>query len=222
MQIYCVKCKSKTDTDDAHKVKTANGHWRVHGKCNRCSCKKSTFVGQTGGGLGYVINKLIEKGPELHVPSYAYLGPGTKYKEKAAKGVKGIDAIDEAAKSHDAVYDVNGPGRKRLEADKKMYETAVQIQKDPRNSVKTRLVSRFIAKPAMKIMMKVNERAAKQRGEGGRVYRGPRREISQIGGKVLPMPKELLKKQSGGAQRGPNTGSNNVLAELLDKGMFPI
>lgn len=55
-----------------------------------------------GSGL---VNKLINILPfELHLPGYNYCGPGTKLKERLARGDKGVNQLDEYCKDHDISY----------------------------------------------------------------------------------------------------------------------
>lgn len=52
-----------------------------------------------------LVNTLINKLPfEAHLLGYSYLGPGTKLKERLARGDRGINPLDEAAKEHDIAY----------------------------------------------------------------------------------------------------------------------
>lgn len=52
-----------------------------------------------------VVNRLINKLPiELHLPGYQYCGPGTKLKERLARGDPGINPLDQACKEHDIAY----------------------------------------------------------------------------------------------------------------------
>lgn len=58
-------------------------------------------------GKGFV-NDLINKLPiELHIPGYQYCGPGTKLKERLARGDMGINPLDAACKEHDIAYSRN-------------------------------------------------------------------------------------------------------------------
>lgn len=52
-----------------------------------------------------VIDNLIDNLPvELHIPSYQYLGPGTRVKERVARGDAGKNLLDVAARDHDLAY----------------------------------------------------------------------------------------------------------------------
>lgn len=41
---------------------------------------------------------------EFHAPGYNFLGPGTNYKQRIARGDKPVDFLDACAKRHDGVY----------------------------------------------------------------------------------------------------------------------
>ena len=40
MEIYCMKCRQKTDTEDAHEVTMKNGRPAVRGTCAVCGTAK--------------------------------------------------------------------------------------------------------------------------------------------------------------------------------------
>lgn len=74
-----------------------------------------------------IINDLINNLPfELHVPSYNFLGPGTKLDKRLARGDKGINKLDEAAKEHDIFYKNHKDVESRNEADKVLEEKAIE------------------------------------------------------------------------------------------------
>ena len=55
-----------------------------------------------------LVNSIINKLPvELHIPGYQYCGPGTKLKERLARGDPGINPLDAACKEHDIAYSKN-------------------------------------------------------------------------------------------------------------------
>ena len=55
-----------------------------------------------------LVNSIINKLPvELHIPGYQYCGPGTKLKERLARGDSGINPLDAACKEHDIAYSKN-------------------------------------------------------------------------------------------------------------------
>lgn len=51
MNIYCVKCKKNTDTNNITNRVSKNGKNMVQGSCSVCGTKKTRFVsaGQSGG-----------------------------------------------------------------------------------------------------------------------------------------------------------------------------
>jgi len=79
------------------------------------------------GGGGGLLNKVIDKLPfELHLPGgYQFCGPGTRLKERLAKGQQGINQLDAACLQHDIAYAKSGgdPEKRRL-ADLKLTEDA--------------------------------------------------------------------------------------------------
>ena len=44
MDLYCVKCKTRTGTDDVTTVTTKNNRSALSGKCMQCGTKKFRFV----------------------------------------------------------------------------------------------------------------------------------------------------------------------------------
>ncbi len=74
-----------------------------------------TFEQHTGSGL---VNSIINKLPvEIHVPTYQFCGPGTKLKQRLARGDKGINPLDAACKQHDIKYSENSSLSDRHKAD---------------------------------------------------------------------------------------------------------
>lgn len=55
MKIYCVRCKSKTDTVGEKRVRMPNGRNAIKGKCKVCGTNKTQFVAgkQSGGMFGH-------------------------------------------------------------------------------------------------------------------------------------------------------------------------
>lgn len=91
-----------------------------------------------------IINDLINNLPfELHVPSYNFLGPGTKLDMRLKRGDKGINKLDEAAKEHDIFYKNHKDVESRHIADKILEEKSIDriISKD------ADLLERLIAIP---------------------------------------------------------------------------
>lgn len=46
MEIYCVKCRKKTPTEDITEKKSARGTPMIQGICTVCGTKKTQFIGK--------------------------------------------------------------------------------------------------------------------------------------------------------------------------------
>lgn len=112
------------------------------------SCKKAV----QGGGI---INSIINKLPfEIHVPGgYQYCGPGTKLKERLARGDPGINELDKACKQHDISYSESNNIDDRHRADKILQEKAWQRVYNNKSSIGERAASYLIVN-AMKAKRK--------------------------------------------------------------------
>lgn len=110
---------------------------------------QKSFIGK---GL---INSLINKTPiELHVPTYRYLGPGTKLNEKLASNIPGINPLDEAAKQHDIAYSRFKDLPNRHKADKKLELKAWERVKAKDASLSEKGVA-WLTTTAMKLKRKL-------------------------------------------------------------------
>src|SRR5207245_5809315 len=72
MNMYCVKCKLKTESKNITEVLSKNGRKMLKSICSICNCKKSSFTKsqtKTGKGIGDTIIKTINKIGELHLPA---------------------------------------------------------------------------------------------------------------------------------------------------------
>ena len=118
---YCLKCKKKTESDNIEEIQTPNGSVRSLSTCCVCNSKKSSFVslkkdngvlkakspegsrtkGLPGGDIVDIIGNTLG---EIHLPGHNFTGPGTKLKERLARGDKGINRVDELARGHDIAY----------------------------------------------------------------------------------------------------------------------
>ena len=108
MKIYCLKCKTATETAAATSSIAKNGRPRVHGQCALCGCGKSKFVKMEGKGL---INNFINDLPfEMHYPGHNFLGPGTKLNKRLNEDQTPeswsvpVDSDDAVAYRHDLCY----------------------------------------------------------------------------------------------------------------------
>lgn len=78
----------------------------------------------TGDGL---INDAINKLPfELHVPTYNFLGPGTRLDKRLARKDKPKNKLDEAAMEHDIFYRDHKRTKERHQADKILAKKAME------------------------------------------------------------------------------------------------
>ena len=119
MEIYCVKCKQKTDTNNIEKTTTKNNRLAIRGNCKLCDTQKNMFVKNTGSGID--IHKLIGKLPRPKsgwTPGdYKYLGPYNPLEsqvdfDKTTGEIRQIhtqpmNKLDEISMNHDICYSVN-------------------------------------------------------------------------------------------------------------------
>lgn len=74
---------------------------------------------------GYgIIDYIIDKLPEIHIPGYQYCGPGTNLKKRLARGDPGVNPLDQACKLHDIAYSKEKKSETRNEADKALIARA--------------------------------------------------------------------------------------------------
>lgn len=100
-------------------------------------------VRRKGGGL---LNSLINKLPvELHIPGYRFCGPGTRLEKRLKRGDKGVNNLDEACKEHDIFYSKSNDLLKRHEADKILYQRAVERVKSKDAGVGEKLAASVVA-----------------------------------------------------------------------------
>ena len=79
-----------------------------------------------------IINKAINALPfELHIPSYNFLGPGTKLEERLQRGDKPINKLDAAALEHDIAYSKANTSEDYKAADYKLEQEAWKRVTDP-------------------------------------------------------------------------------------------
>ena len=155
---YCLHCKKDTGNTTIKYV-TNDGRKRMKSICIICKKPKSTFVStnkknskQSGKGI---VDKFIENLPvELHLlgtyhpepyqsgdaslkgtkPGKTlkaeYLGPGTKYDMRYARGDRGINNLDYAAMSHDLAYKLKDPAT-RNRTDERLTNAANNYLKEP-------------------------------------------------------------------------------------------
>lgn len=130
-----------------------------------------------GSGL---LNKVINKLPfEAHLKlpfeqTYSYCGPGTRLQERLARGIKGINPLDEACKQHDIAYSQHDDLNKRHEADKILAKRAVErVKESP--SIKEKLAALLVA-GAMKAKTKLGMGMKRKRRRSHAVGFGSRKK----------------------------------------------
>lgn len=105
-----------------------------------------------GSGL---VNSIINHLPaELHLPGYRFCGPGTKLKQRLARGERGINSLDELAREHDIAYDKSNVLSDRREADKILENQAWNVFKSKNTGLKEKAASWFVTS-AMKMKRKL-------------------------------------------------------------------
>lgn len=75
--------------------------------------KKNKEKKEGYGLIDYIINRL----PEIHIPGYQYCGPGTELEKRLARGDPGINKLDAACKDHDIAYSECSDTKSRRKAD---------------------------------------------------------------------------------------------------------
>jgi hypothetical protein len=134
MEIYCLKCKSKTSTLDLIESITKNNKPILKGKCEICGSKKNRFISKSTTG-GDIVSSVISKIPiEFHLRTlkgkkYSFCGPNTKLEERLnpddtpKEWSKPINKVDEVCLKHDLAYRDSDLGKgTRRDADKKMLQ----------------------------------------------------------------------------------------------------
>ena len=108
--IYCLKCKTKTDTLEIEQRKSKNNRLMLQGKCLLCGTTKSRFI-KNQEGKGWTDLPF-----ELHPPvsltkRYSFVGPGTKLNKRLDENKnplphsKPVNKLDEIAMNHDICYE---------------------------------------------------------------------------------------------------------------------
>lgn len=132
-------------------------------------------------GVGSALNKGIDLLPiELHVPSgltssYNWCGPGTRIKERLARGDQGINKLDEACKIHDLAYAQYSDTEHRAQADRDLAERAWQRFKASDSSIGEKATA-WAVTTAMKAKAKLggsHKRKARKQKKGKGLYLRP-------------------------------------------------
>lgn len=140
-----------------------------------------------------LFSKLIDNLPvELHLKGYNYCGPGTKLRQRLARGDPGINFLDEACKRHDIAYSQSKETEKRHIADRELAEAAWKIVKSPDSTFGEKAAA-WAVTTAMKAKVKMGlglRRKSKKSGRGlkkkcGRGMKGKRKGVKRGG--ILPL-----------------------------------
>ena len=154
---YCLYCGRKTGNKSIRYVTTQNDRRLMKSICTVCGNKKSEFVAATarqqkGGGLAdkfmaslsFKAHLPVTYHPEPYQstdPSVKelkpgqtklgeYIGPGTRYDARYARGERGLNDLDHAAMFHDLAYKSKDPAT-RNRADVILTDKAEQYLKKP-------------------------------------------------------------------------------------------
>ena len=148
-KIYCLKCKTKTDTLEIEQSKSRFNRLMLQGKCALCGTTKSRFISAKEG-KGWTDLPF-----ELHPPvsltkRYQFLGPGTKLNKRLYSNKnplphsKPVNKLDEIAMNHDICYEKYPKTKERNKiCDKKMLD-------DIKSNKKTSSINEFLMRRAAK------------------------------------------------------------------------
>ena len=134
MDIYCMKCKRKTQTLNLIESVTKNNRPILKGTCEICKTKKNQFISKSKSG-GDIVSSVISKIPtELHLRTlrgkrYSFCGPNTNLTDRLnpddtpKEWSRPINKVDEVCLRHDLAYRDSDLGKgTRQDADKRMLE----------------------------------------------------------------------------------------------------
>ena len=153
MDLYCVKCKARTQTINETTTVTKNNRNALTGNCATCGTKIFRFIKKSDGDIVAKLSGLPglpwDKYPgEKHLPGYSYCGPGTRLDIRLNKnnqtdpGEEPINAIDEACRIHDLAY-LSDDLQQRHLADVNLIHAINAI---PDKSIKEKVASAIIKK----------------------------------------------------------------------------
>lgn len=154
----------------------------------RSSSLKNRNNSKVGSGL---FNKFLNSSwiPELHVPSYQYLGPFTNLEKRLERGDPGINPLDQAAKEHDLYYSQHKDTKSRHIADRELENKAWDrvLAKDAKFPEK---VAAYLTTNAMKVKRKLGMGISKQTkkktqsGKGVKSKRNKHMTAKKKGGQI--------------------------------------
>lgn len=94
---------------------------RKHPEKRTKNSKKSNE--KTGRGI---IDHIVDKLPEIHIPGYQYCGPGTDLNKRLQRGDPGINELDRSCKAHDIQYSKLKDSKSRRKADKVLFKQSLR------------------------------------------------------------------------------------------------
>lgn len=156
------------------------------------------FVG-AGGVISSVLNKAIDLLPvELHIPGgYKYCGPGTKLKERLARGDVPLNGLDDACRIHDIAYSKHSDSEHRRQADKELAERAWRRFKASDSSIGEKAAA-WAVTTAMKVKTKIGG-GKKKKKQGRGLYLKPYQKKGA--GRVTKKQSKKKKKTGGGKKK---------------------
>lgn len=115
---------------------------------------------RSGGGL---LNRTIDALPfELHFPSYQFCGPGSKLRERLARGDRGINPLDGFCRTHDIAYSLHKDTESRRVADRALANRAWERFKEKDTPIGEK-VAAWIVTTAMNAKTKMGAGAVVRR-----------------------------------------------------------
>lgn len=120
-----------------------------------------------GGGL---IDSIINNLPfELHLPGYQFCGPGTRLRERLARGERGVNKLDNACMHHDIAYSNSRSLEDRHKADNILINMAKQRLRS-KDASKGEKIASWLVNKAMKTKVRL--------GAGVRNFKGVVKKLS--------------------------------------------
>lgn len=111
-----------------------------------------------------LINSVINGLPfEFHIPGYQFCGPGTRLRERLARGETGINKLDNACMQHDIAYDNSNSLNDRHKADLQLINMAKR-RLQSKDATKGEKIASWLVDKAMKTKLKL--------GAGVRNFKG--------------------------------------------------
>ena len=138
MQLYCLKCKTKTETKNEMEKIAKNNRPMIHGTCEVCGRTKTSFVKMKNGGKLDIHKQILKIAPKkgFLVPGYNYCGPGNPLPNGPP-----VNELDQICMEHDYDYE---KGVNKTVADKKMLS---RLSKHKGNTLGEKMVKGMLVRP---------------------------------------------------------------------------